>query len=122
MRGTETFGNLLYTRRLICEQAWKRGEVPDDWKKAIIVPLYKGKGSRNECGSYRGINLLSVLGKVYGKILTEGLMEVTEGKVSEEQGGFRKGRGCVHQIFAKKRLVEGYLGKDKKLYGAFFLS
>ncbi len=36
---------------LICERAWKIGEVPDDWKKAIIVPLYKGKGSRSECGS-----------------------------------------------------------------------
>ncbi len=38
---------------LICERAWKKGEVPDDWKKAIIVPLYKGKG-RGECSSYRG--------------------------------------------------------------------
>ncbi len=51
-------------------------------------------------------------GKVYGRILTERLMEVTEGKVSEEQGGFRK--GCIDQIFAMKRLVEEYLGKDKK--------
>ncbi len=33
-------------------------------------------------------------------------MEVTEGKVSEEQGGFRKERGCIDQIFAMKRLVE----------------
>ncbi len=40
-------------------------------------------------------------------------MEVTEGNVSEEQGGFRKGRGCVDQIFAMKRLVEEYLIKDK---------
>ncbi len=46
-------------------------------------------------------------------------MEVTEGKVSEEQGGFRKGRGCLDQVFAMKRLVEEYLGKDKKLYAAF---
>ncbi len=46
-------------------------------------------------------------------------MEVTEGKVSEEQGGFRKGRGYVDQIFAMKMLVEEYLGKDKKLYAAF---
>ncbi len=83
------------------------GEVLDDWKKAIIVPLYyKGKGSKSECSSYRGISLLSVPGKVHGRILTKRLMEVTEGKVSEEQGGFRKGRGCVDQIFAMKRLVE----------------
>ncbi len=40
---------------LICERAWKKGELPDDWKKAIIVPLYKGKGSSSECSSYRGI-------------------------------------------------------------------
>ncbi len=90
-----------------------------DWKKAIIVPLYKGKGSRSVCSSYRGISLLSVPGKVYGRILTERLMEIAEGKVSEEQGDFRKGRGCVDQIFAMKRLVEEYLGKDKKLYVAF---
>ncbi len=51
--------------------------------------------SRSGCSSYRGISLLSIPGKVYRRILTERLMEVTEGKVSEDQGGFRKGRGCV---------------------------
>ncbi len=90
---------------LIYERAWKKGEVPDDWKKAIIVPLYKGKGRRSECSSYRGISLLSIPGKLYGRILTERLMEVTKGKVSEDQGGFRKGRGCVDQIFAMKRVL-----------------
>ena len=34
------------------------------------------------------------------------LMEVTEGKVSEEQRGFRKGRGCVDQIFTIRMMVE----------------
>ncbi len=92
---------------LICERAWKKGEVPDDWKKAIIVPLYKGKGGRCECSSYRGISLLSVPGKVHGRILTERLMEVKEGIVSEYQGGFRKGRRCIDQIFAMKGLVGG---------------
>ncbi len=60
---------------------------------------YKGKGGRSECSNYRGISLLSVPGKVYGRILTERLMEVTEGMVSGDQGGFRKGRGCVDQTF-----------------------
>ncbi len=87
---------------LICERARKKGEVPDDWKKVIIVPLYEGNGSRNESSSYRGISLLSVPGKVYGRILTERLMKVTEGMVSEDQGGFRKGRGCVDHIFARR--------------------
>ena len=103
----------------LCDLAWKQREVPDEWRKAVIVPLHKGKGSKNECNNYRGISLLSVPGKVYGRILTERLMEATEAKVSEEQGGFRKGRGCVDQVFAIKMIVEEYLGKDKKLYAAF---
>ncbi len=37
------------------------------------------------CSSYRGISLLTVPGKVYGRILTERLMEITEGKVSDSR-------------------------------------
>ncbi len=61
------------------------------------MPLHKGKGSKNECNN-RGISLLSVPGKVYGKVLIGRLMEVSEGKVNEEQGEFRKVKGCVDQI------------------------
>ncbi len=71
------------------------------------------------CSSYRGISLLSVPGKVYRRILTERLMGVTEGKVSKEYRGFRKGRGCVDLILAMKMLVEEYLGKDKKVVCSF---
>ncbi len=45
-------------------------------------------------------------------------MQVTEKKVSDEQGDFRKGKSCVDQIFAIKMLVREYLGKGK-LYAAF---
>ena len=37
---------------------WTKGEVPDDWRKAIIVPIHK-KGSELLCSNYRGISLLS---------------------------------------------------------------
>ena len=36
--------------------------MPQDWKDANIVPIFK-KGSRKECGNYRGISLLSIAGK-----------------------------------------------------------
>ena len=103
----------------ICNMAWKQGVVPDDWVKAILVPIYKGKGSRDECGNYRGISLLSIPGKVYGRIVIERVMEITDGRISEEQGGFRSGRGCVDQIFTVKMLAEKYLVKGRKLYAAF---
>ena len=39
------------------------GVVPEDWRSAVIIPLYKGKGERTECKSYRGISL-SMVGKI----------------------------------------------------------
>ncbi len=116
------------------------GGVPADWIKAIIVPVYKGKGRNGECGSYRGISLLSIPKKIYGKIITERVQRLTEEKISEEQGGFRKGRGCVDQILSfrlveekilargknytlpsliYKMVVEKILARGKKLYTAF---
>ncbi len=89
---------------MICDMTWRQGEVPDEWKKAVMVPLHKGKGNKDECNNFRGISLLSVSGKIYGRILTERLMQVTEKKVSDEQGGFSKGKSCVDQIFAVKML------------------
>ncbi len=76
--------------------------------KAIIVPLYKGKSNREEHNNYRGISLLSASGKIYGRILNERLMEITDKSVGDEQGGFRKGRGCKDHIVAVKILMEKY--------------
>ena len=70
-------------------------KVPNDWMRTIIVPVFKGKGDRSECKNYRGISLLSVPGKVYGRILIEKVCSLTEGLIGEEQFGFRSGRGCV---------------------------
>ena len=48
-------------------------EVPDEWKKAIIVPIHKAKGGKDMCNDYRGISLLSIPGTLYGRVLMERL-------------------------------------------------
>ena len=45
------------------------GVVPMDWRGARIVPLYKGKGDKCECINSSGISLLSVVGKLCGRVL-----------------------------------------------------
>ncbi len=80
--------------------------MPEDWRKAIIVPLYKAKGNREECNNYRSISLLSVPQKIYGRILNERMMKITDKSVGDEQEGLRRGKGCVDKIFAVKILVE----------------
>ena len=45
------------------------GVVPSDWTIGLIKPLYKGKGDRTKCDNYRGITLLSCIGKLFTSIL-----------------------------------------------------
>ena len=68
------------------------GVVPMDWRGACIVPLYKGKGDKCECSNSRGISLLSVVGKLFGRVLIKRVRAGTECAVWEEQCGFRQGR------------------------------
>ena len=93
--------------------------VPMDWVNACIVPLYKGKGDKYECRNFRGISLLSVVGKLYGRILINRIREKTESVIDEVQCGFRRGRGCIDQIFIVRQICEKYLAKNKDVYFAF---
>ena len=61
------------------------GKAPD-WRYAMIVPLYKGKGKKTEYSNYRSITLLSAVGKIYAGILIERLQRVTGGLSDDEQG------------------------------------
>ena len=86
---------------------------------AYIVPLFKGKGDVYECGNSRGISLLSVVGKVYGRVLINKIRNKTESVIAEVQGGFRRGRGCTDQTFIFRQICEKYIAKDKDIYFAF---
>ncbi len=57
---------------------FREGRVLSDWRDAYIVPLYKGKGENYVCSNFRGISLLSVVGKVYGRVLIERIRSTTE--------------------------------------------
>ena len=60
----------------LCNMAFESGVVPEDWRSAVIIPLYKGKGERTEWRNYRGIILLSVIGKIYAGILVDRVCKV----------------------------------------------
>ncbi len=64
----------------------------------------QGKDDKFECSSFGGISLLSVVGNVYGRVLVQGIRCGTESMVGEEQSGFRKGRGCIDQVFVVKQM------------------
>ena len=65
--------------------------MPNEWREGLIVK--KGE----EPGNYRSITLLSVVGKVFCKILNIRLVEHLERDraLYEGQAGFRKSRSCM---------------------------
>ena len=74
------------------------------WKNAAIVPIHR-KGSRMVCTKYREISVMSIVGKVFVRVLNERVNVWTVDKVMDEQGGFRAGRGCVDQTRSRLMIV-----------------
>jgi len=93
--------------------------IPKDWQEACIVPLYKGKENKRDCANYRGIRLLSIPRKLFGRVIIERVIQQTESQMEDKQGGFRRGRDCVDQVFGLKEMSEKYLRNGRDLYVAF---
>ena len=57
---------------------WSEGEVPQNMRDANVVTLYKNKGDRGDCNNYRGISLLSFVGKVFARVVLKRLQVLAE--------------------------------------------
>ena len=83
---------------------WRTERSPQDWKDSIIATIFK-KGDAKECGNYRGISLLSVPGKVYALLMLRRLSSRMEATISENQTGFRRGRGTSDHLFTLNQII-----------------
>ena len=103
---------------ILLNLSFDMGVVPLDRRGACIVPLYKGEGDKCECSNSRGISLLIVVGKLFGRVLIKRGRAGTECTIGEEQCGFRQGRGCIDQVFAVRQVCEKYLANGKDVFWA----
>eukprot|EP00660_Eupelagonema_oceanica_P015280 gene15280-6738_t len=114
--GGEVFHGRLLDLVLAC---WERGAVPAAWRDAVMVPLPKAKGDIRLCDSWRGISLLSVLGKVLAKIVAARLGGFAEGLLTESSNGFRPGRGTTDCIALVRALIDRACNSDGSLHCVF---
>lgn len=103
----------------LIHQIWADELVPQNWKDATIIKLYKGKGDLSDCSSFRGIALLSVAGKILAHIINKRLCTLAESFLPDTQCGFRLNRGTVDAIFVVKQLQEKGLEQHRDLYMCF---
>ena len=103
---------VAYSVYMLCQKVWREETLPTDWTRGIIFPIFKD-GDQKDTTNYRGITLLSIVGKVYAQVINARLMSWCEQNkvLVEEQGGFRPHRGCPDQLFS---LVELLQNRGKK--------
>jgi hypothetical protein len=66
---------------------WINEELPDQWKKSIIAPIYKN-GDKTEWRKYRGISQLSTSYKILSNILLSRLSPYIDEIIGDHQCGF----------------------------------
>ena len=87
---------------------WRKEAIPQEFKDATIIHLFKMKGNPQVSDNHRGISLLSIAGKILARVLLNRLNEHLErsGLLPESQCGFRKNRGTIDMIFTARQLQE----------------
>ena len=84
---------------IIISTSIKEGRVPHDWKRANIVPIFKG-GDSQEPSNYRPVSLTSVVAKICERIIKNKWSKFLEDNemLMNCQFGFRKGRSCTTNL------------------------
>ena len=100
----------LYTRSL------EYGEIPDDWKRANVVPIFK-KGSKEDPNNFRPVSLTPVVCKILEKIVKKGICQhlEREGLISDAQHGFRSGRSCLTNLLDFLEFVTDQVDKGENV-------
>ena len=85
------------------------------------MPIYKNKGSANDPNNYRGIFLLSCLGKLFTGCINNRLTDFIKENdiIGPEQAGFKSYFSTIDYLFVLKSLADVYLSKRKRLYCCF---
>ena len=85
--------------QVIFQQSLDTGKVPEGWKVADVVAIYK-KGDRNTPSNYRPVSLTRISCKTLEHIVFSSIMEHLDhhGILNNFQHGFRKQHSCETQL------------------------
>ena len=111
---------LMPCLHLLFNNVFKSGYFPHAWSTGCIVPILK-KGNANNTDNYRGITLVSCLGKLFTSILNKRLIDfdAENNIISDAQFGFRKDMSTVDAIFTLHYLIHRTLKNRNRLYCCF---
>ena len=76
----------------------------------MILPLYKNKGDMNNPYNYRGIKLLSCIGKLFTAVFNDRRQNSIEATltIGDEQAGCRNGFSAVYDVVTIRAIIQIY--------------
>ncbi|KAK3521777.1 hypothetical protein QTP70_018302 [Hemibagrus guttatus] len=101
----------LFNRALESER------MPEEWRRSVLVPIFKNKGYVQSSSNYRGIKLMSHTMKLWERVVEARLRKVVE--ICEQQYGFMPRKTTTDAIFALRILMEKYRDGQRELHCVF---
>src|ERR1043165_8306024 len=65
---------------------FRSNKMPEEWRRSILVPIFKNKGDVQSCTNYRGIKLMSHTVKLWERVVEHRVEKMT--RVPKNQFGF----------------------------------
>ncbi|KAK3517653.1 hypothetical protein QTP70_014779 [Hemibagrus guttatus] len=89
----------------------------EEWRRSVVVPIFKNKGDVQSCSNYRGIMLMSHTMKLWERVVEARLRKVVE--ICEQKYGFMLRKSTTNAIFALRILMEKYRDGQRELHCVF---
>ena len=102
---------------------WETGEIPQEFKHGIVVPIRKPDKKGSDPASYRPISLTSALGKILETIINRRLTRLLEklGIIHKNQSGFRRKRQVHDHIIRLTNEVNKGRDRGNRPIAAIFI-
>jgi hypothetical protein len=100
---------------------WSQEQLPKSWSHSLIMPLFKSGDARDPL-NWRPIALIPSIAKLFSAVLHKRLEDwcETQGKLSQNQFGFRRGLSTAEPLFILSESLDHYVIERKKpLYVCF---
>ncbi|PKU33787.1 rna-directed dna polymerase from mobile element jockey- hypothetical protein [Limosa lapponica baueri] len=93
-----------------------QGEVPEDWRKANVTPVFKDK--KEDLGNYRPVSFTSIPGKVMQQLILGTISRHMKDKtvIGSSQHGFMKGKSHITNLIAFYDEMTGLMDEGKAVH------